>query len=373
VTGLPLAEILAEDILIDAEFSALCPPLSAEEYATLEASLLAQGCRDALVIWEGHNVLLDGHNRKRICDENGLDFDILWMTLPDRDAAKQWIWRNQLGRRNLHPDAAALMRGRLYNAEKKAPGAPVGNDNRAIQRDQSDPVERTADRLASELGVSAPTIKRDGRFADAVDTLAPYIPDLPRAVMGGEFARKDVIEAAKEPEQAAAKLAHVAHNSGNNEWYTPKEYVDAARSVMGGIDCDPASSDFANATVGAETYYTIETNGLAQEWRGRVWMNPPYAQPYMAQFCETLASQYGKTVTEACVLVNNATETGWFHTLLDIADAVCFLRGRIRFLDAEGRPANAPLQGQAVVYCGPNVVAFEEWFGWFGVVLYANS
>jgi phage N-6-adenine-methyltransferase len=190
-----------------------------------------------------------------------------------------------------------------------------------------------------------------------------------------DFNREQIIEANRQGAsiEVPPKMAHVSHNSGNNEWYTPKEYVDAARSVMGGIDCDPASSEIANRTVQARTYYTAEEDGLAYEWNGRVWMNPPYAQPLVAQFCEALVAQYGKTVTEACVLVNNATDTGWFHTLLDIANAVCFLRGRVRFIDMEGKPSGAPLQGQAIVYCGPNVTTFEEWFGWFGTVLYAEA
>jgi len=52
-----------------------------------------------------------------------------------------------------------------------------------------------------------------------------------------------------------AVRAHVANNSGNNEWYTPAKYIDLAREVMGGIDCDPATSEIANQTVKAETFF----------------------------------------------------------------------------------------------------------------------
>jgi hypothetical protein len=69
------------------------------------------------------------------------------------------------------------------------------------------------------------------------------------------------------------------------------------------------------------------------------------------------------------VLVNNATETGWFQTLANVASAVAFPKGRIRFLDTSGHPGGAPLQGQAVIYCGAHKHDFREAFNRFGMVL----
>lgn len=163
--------------------------------------------------------------------------------------------------------------------------------------------------------------------------------------------------------------AHVSHNSGENEWYTPAQYIEAARQVMGGIDLDPASSDLANRTVGADAYYTKEESGLDKPWGGRVWMNPPYAQPLISRFTEKLtASCESGDVSQAIVLVNNATDTAWFQLMARVSSAICFPKSRIKFLDQEGRPG-APLQGQAILYMGSNKSGFVSSFQQFGFVL----
>ncbi len=86
-------------MIIDKEFAALIPPLTDEEYKGLEASILAEGCRDALVVWG--EVLVDGHNRYRICSEHNIPYQVLQRDFADRNEAKLWMIRNQLSRRNL--------------------------------------------------------------------------------------------------------------------------------------------------------------------------------------------------------------------------------------------------------------------------------
>lgn len=163
-----------------------------------------------------------------------------------------------------------------------------------------------------------------------------------------------------------ANGAHVANNSGDNEWYTPADYIAAALEVMGGIDLDPSSTAEANHVVGATHFFSEADNSLGQLWAGRVWMNPPYAQPLVEQFCTKLAAEFvAGNVTEACVLVNNATETSWFAALADTASAVCFPKGRVRFWHP-AKDSATPLQGQAVVYLGNEPEAFVETFARFG-------
>ena len=84
---------------IDPEFKDLIPPLSQEEYRQLEENILANQCRDPIVLWRG--IIIDGHNRHEICTKHSLPYKTVKLRLPSREAAKLWILENQLGRRNL--------------------------------------------------------------------------------------------------------------------------------------------------------------------------------------------------------------------------------------------------------------------------------
>lgn len=155
---------------------------------------------------------------------------------------------------------------------------------------------------------------------------------------------------------------HRAQGTGENEWYTPDKYLTLARKVLGEIDLDPASSAKAQLTVGAKAYFSTEQNGLNQEWHGRVWLNPPYAQPLIGQFVEKLVEERSADRVEAAImLTHNYTDTAWFHKGCEIADAICFTRGRIKFVDAQGNDC-APTQGQAFFYFGDDVPRFASVF-----------
>lgn len=172
--------------------------------------------------------------------------------------------------------------------------------------------------------------------------------------------------------ESQKRKAHVANASGEFEWYTPEPYIEAARSAMGSIDCDPATTVIANQRVKAQTIFTLENSGLdfANTWDGNVWLNPPYALGIVDQFTRKLVDQVGEGRTEqACVLVNNATETEWFQEMLPRVSAICLVRGRINYLTPSGEPLNKPLQGQIVLYFGHGAARFQTCFRPFGVIL----
>jgi hypothetical protein len=189
--------MIPNQIVIDIEFQNLIRPLSGEERKELKDSLSRCGLLSPLVIWrhEDKSILVDGHNRLSLWKEfDGFDGDFEFKTqelrFGNRDKVKEWIIKNQLGRRNLSPKDFKLLVGQLYNQRKKA----VGSVNQhTVAKGQSDPQQKhdtTAAAVASETGVSPATVKRAGRLAAAVEAIQAAEPELPR---------KEVIEEATKP------------------------------------------------------------------------------------------------------------------------------------------------------------------------------
>src|SRR6516165_6559069 len=106
-------------IIIDPEFSALIPPLKQQERSDLEASLKAEGCRDALVVWAGHNILLDGHHRLELCREHGISYRTVEYEFESREAAGIWMCENQRARRNLEAYAIILLEEKRAEFDKR--------------------------------------------------------------------------------------------------------------------------------------------------------------------------------------------------------------------------------------------------------------
>jgi len=154
--------------------------------------------------------------------------------------------------------------------------------------------------------------------------------------------------------------------TGDNEWYTPPKYVELARTVLGGIDLDPASNKQAQKIIGAKRFFTKSDDALSQDWHGRVWLNPPYSKGLLLEFVEKLVTEVtAKRTTAAIMLLNNFTDADWFQHACSICDAVCFPRGRIYFENASGE-SDRPLNGQAFFYYGTDVSSFCSAFSSVG-------
>ena len=105
------------DIVIDNEFRSLIPPLTDEEYDGLRDSILAEGCRDALVLW--NDTLVDGHNRYEICSKHGIPFKTIQKDFDSREDAMLWMIDLQRNRRNLSkPDSIMLAQKKIKIAKQ---------------------------------------------------------------------------------------------------------------------------------------------------------------------------------------------------------------------------------------------------------------
>lgn len=150
-------------INIDPEFQALIPPLTADEYTQLEKNILKDGIRDPLVVWKtpsGNEILVDGHNRKRIAEAHpGITYEVKYMEFDLRKDAIRWIILNQFGRRNLSAYDRSLLALKLKPViAEKAKEQQSSHTEQGYQK--SDKAVHTAKELAKVAGVSHDTIAR---------------------------------------------------------------------------------------------------------------------------------------------------------------------------------------------------------------------
>jgi ParB family chromosome partitioning protein len=192
-----------------------------------------------------------------------------------------------------------------------------------------------------------------------------------KSELGSDLSLADALRSLTE--EGGGQDTVVVHNSGELEWYTPPRYIEAVRLVLGDIDLDPASCAEAQENVRATRYFSKEDDGLRQPWKGKIFLNPPYAVGFVDKFIDKLIGHFENgDVPRAIVLTNNATETRWFQHLAARATAICFPKRRLWFLHP-GRKPSPPLQGQAVFGLGVARSLFCRHFGQFGLLSFPIS
>lgn len=98
-------------LTVDKEFQELIPPLSDKDYEQLKESLLREGCRDPICVW--NNTIVDGHNRYAICTEYNIPYETKSVEFASRDEAKLWMIDVQLSRRNMEAIDRVLLAQRM--------------------------------------------------------------------------------------------------------------------------------------------------------------------------------------------------------------------------------------------------------------------
>ncbi len=159
----------------------------------------------------------------------------------------------------------------------------------------------------------------------------------------------------------------------SDSWYTPSVYTDMVREVMGKIDLDPFSSKEANSHVKAKRYFDFKSNAFKQTWfkkPGKVFMNPPYGRKIINAAIAIFIEKWNRgTISEAIVLVNNATETKWFQLLLRSSNMICLPEKRIAFEAIDGKNVSGNTRGQVFLYFGSETSKFKDVFKEIGIIL----
>ena len=206
-------QIVTMDIVVNEELKAYIDPLTADEHEALERSLLAEGCRDALVLWG--DVLVDGHNRYGICRQHDLPFQTVQNTrFQSMDDVHLWMIEQHLGRRSVSDfqrgvlalrkrEILAERRARVKEAEGQAKPAA---DASAGPGEEASPDPTTAEATASLPLPSRQAIAREARLSNSQVVLIEKIqkqaaPEVVAAVKSGTLSINAAAAVASLPEE----------------------------------------------------------------------------------------------------------------------------------------------------------------------------
>lgn len=201
------------DLIIDPEFRRLLPELRPEEYKLLEESILAEGCREPIMIW--NRAIVDGHHRYEICKKHNLPFDTNVMSFGCREEAIRWICMNQIGRRNINLELFRYQIGKRYNMEKLLSAHnPKGKNqytdevaSEVIMRPQNEVRLGKAASIGHDYNISHFAVHTYKDIATAVDKIAEKDNRLSDKYLSGQIKiKKDDLETISElnPNQVKA-------------------------------------------------------------------------------------------------------------------------------------------------------------------------
>lgn len=255
---------------IDKEFQSLIPPLTAEEYAGLEESILSEGCRDALVMWG--DTLIDGHNRYEICTKHGIPFDTVEMDFPDRDAVMLWMIDQQRGRRNLSKaDSIILSQKKNEILSAKAKQKQLSNlkqnADRFVQMDKTEETINIREIIAKESGVSSGTVAR-------FEQVQKKKPELIDNIRSGEISINQAyteVKRQEKAEQRAEKMAALKEKAAvfDGNIVNGDCIEEMEKLADGSVDCvvtdPPYGIEYVSnrRTVESEVIKPVANDGLA--------------------------------------------------------------------------------------------------------------
>ena len=225
---------------IDPEFQGKIPPLTEQEFAQLEQNILEAGrVYEPIATWK--NTIVDGHNRYKIVTKHP---EIVWetreMNFDDKWAAFDWMYKNQLGRRNLTTEQRAYLLGKLYEARKHTHGGQVGNKNAEKRIAEKRPFVPNRDGVskivADEQGVGKTTVKNAYLFSKGIDEIRQDDPELADNILKAKTkvsmgSVQDVAKAS--PESRPEMIAAI--KDGKRITDDPNQRIKPQRADLSGI------------------------------------------------------------------------------------------------------------------------------------------
>ena len=264
-------------LTIDKEFADLCGQQTPEELNLLEQSLIDHGCLHPVILWANHDdTILDGHTRYRLCGDNRIPFKTKALKFDSREDARNWIIDNQLSRRNLSEERKAYLRGKRYNAEKKSAGGD-GTNQHTKQPVQNVQKATTAEKLADQFGVNELTIRRDAKFADAVDAIGENVGKATKnEILSGQsgLSKKEVVAIAKEPAPKQAEAIETAKRDKpkNGEVKTDVDrLIEGIEKLIERVDAMAATraghNQSSRSVIETLKEAIKQTKSMAKSWR----------------------------------------------------------------------------------------------------------
>jgi ParB family chromosome partitioning protein len=332
------------------------PMLPAEELAALASDIAVNGLLLPITL-DDDGAVVDGRNRLAACKM--AEVQPRFETLKPGVDPRGYVASRNIQHRHLSKGRQAMAMAMLFPEPAKLKRA--GSCKIQEQFVDAGALSRARKVLAEDPELARLVMAGDKPLADAYATvrfLEAKQADPLMLPTGGP-----AVDALAESRSLIGDIARTS-----DEWYTPSSIVKSGRQALGGrIDLDPCSCPAAQETVRADRYFSKGDDGLAQRWAGRVWCNPPFS--LVSRFVEKVVHEYeAGGVTTAILLTNDCTDTAWFHRAARAAAAICFPRGRIKFISPV-RDTSSPMQGAALFYFGAGRDAFEAAFAGLGVIL----
>ena len=253
---------------INPEFKKLIPALTVDEFQQLEANCLAEGIRDAIVVWNGY--ILDGHNRYEIANKHGLQYRTVEKHFESETDAKIWMIYNQFGRRNLNAwqrSVLALELEDVFKEKAKENLSKSGGDKKSGWEISPNPIiepMETRKELAKIANVSDNTISK----VKVIEAKAT--PEVKAQLSAGDMSINQAYKEIKQEEKQSIVAAE-------------RKAKEAAGRLITNLDIDFRLGDF-------ETVFSDIQDGSID----CIITDPPYPKEFLE--CWTKLARFAKRV-----------------------------------------------------------------------------